>query len=69
MQRGTHAHRASKPAFLAKIWQTMGTPAINAGASPEASAAGIFLLRVLARLRATLRQFSAVFSSFYTFQK
>jgi len=60
------------PAFLAKIWQTMGTPVINAGAShsrwipaPQA----YFFWRVLARQRATLREFSAGFSSFYTFPK
>jgi len=50
----------------------MGTPAKNAGAlhtrqmpAPQA----IFLGRVLARRTATLREFSAVFPSFYTFQK
>jgi len=60
------------PAFLAKILQTMGTPAINAGAShsrwipaPQA----YFFGRVIARRRATLREFSAGFSSFYTFGK
>ena len=37
---------------------------------PEASAAGnFFFWRVLALRRASLREFSAVFLSFYTFQK
>jgi len=32
--KGVRGHRLpSPPAFLAKIWQTMGTPAINAEAS------------------------------------
>jgi len=35
----------------------------------EASAAGNFFWRVLARRRATLREFSALFVSFDTFQK
>jgi len=60
------------PAFLAKIWQTMGTPAINAEASHSRwipAPQGIFFWRVLARRRVTLREFSAGFSSFYTFPK
>jgi len=37
---------------------------------PEVSAAGnSFFQRVMARRRATLREFSSVFSSFHTFQK
>ena len=35
----------------------------------QASAAGNFFWKVLVRRRATLREFSAVFESFYTFQK
>ena len=62
----------NRAAFLAKIWQTKGTPAISVGAlqsrrrpAPQV----IFSLRVPARRRATLRQFSAVFPSSHTFQK
>ena len=54
----------SPPAFLAKIWQTMGTPAINAEASQSSrrpAPQAIFFWRVLARRRATLREFSAGF--------
>jgi len=61
-----------KAAFLAKIWQTMGTPAINVEASQirrRLAPQAIFFWRVLARRRAPLREFSADFLSFYTFQK
>jgi len=62
----------SGPAFVAKIWQTMGTPAINAEASQSRrrpTPKAIFFWRVLARRRATLREFSAIFLSFNIFQK
>jgi len=60
------------PAFLAKTWQRMGTPAINAGAShsrrmpvPQA----ISFWRVLARWRTILREFSAVFPIIFDLSK
>jgi len=59
------------PVFLAKSWQTMGTPDLNAGASHNrwSAASNCCFKRVLAHGRATLRKFSAVFLSFCTFQK
>jgi len=56
----------SRPAFLAKILQTMGTPGINAEASQSRrSPQAIFSLRGLARRKATSPEFSAVFSLFF----
>jgi len=58
----------SRSAFLAKICQTMSTAAINSEASQSCqrpAPQAIYFWRVLARRRATSREFSAVF--FYHF--
>jgi len=69
---GTQHGGGVSPAFLAKIRQKMGTPAINVEASQSRRRPApwaISFWRVLARRRVTLREFSAVFVSFNSFQK
>ena len=68
----THAQTHTYTSFVAKIWQTMGTPAINVEALQSCQRPApqtIFFWRALARRKATFCEFSAVFLSFYTFQK